>query len=423
MADYAQYLRESGQQGTLDAFGPGEFEKAASAWASGGGGGGGGGVDFSSIPSAMDFAKQLGTGEEAVMNKLISTMGGQEKPLDIYGRLETEAGVPELRTASKSLSKEIASIEDYLDIIEPNVSARTRESLVTEAQRSGMVAKEKEPYQEKLTKLGTGLGRVRQSLSETIAGIGTKTGLALQGQQMELEPLKMQYTALVDRNARTMTGFTIDRQTELDILFDKMERQRQLDDMEWQRAGELAGEEREYRRVLETAAAESGTQFSGSDSNEALLSLIGTAAAEQIGWDRRDKGGTAGEKADAATLLRLRNDVQGGANFSELGQRYANEGVSMSQIQEEYMKGPIGKEYGAPKEPIEEQLRWAGGGGDPEGTDYQAMRGMVEQAKRGDESVSDIQDMITSQGFRVGDFSDQLSGYSPGEKQGWWPPW
>jgi len=417
MADYAQYLRESGQQGTLDAFGPGEFEKAASAWASGGGGGGGGGVDFSSIPSAMDFAKQLGTGEEAVMNKLISTMGGQEKPLDIYGRLETEAGVPELRTASKSLSKEIASIEDYLDIIEPNVSARTRESLVTEAQRSGMVAKEKEPYQEKLTKLGTGLGRVRQSLSETIAGIGTKTGLALQGQQMELEPLKMQYTALVDRNARTMTGFTIDRQTELDILFDKYERERQLSDMEWQRANEISSEEREYRRTLETTAAESGTQFTGNESNDELLALIGNAAAEEIAWDRRDKGGTAGDKARDAELLRLQKEARGGMGYEDNYRRYTQGGkLTPSEIREAWSDAT----QSTPAATAEQEYGW-GEGGDPEGTDYQTMRGLVDQAKRGNESLSDIKDMIASKGFSASDFSDQLSGYSPGEKEKKWP--
>ena len=306
----------------------------------------GGGVDFGQVPSAMEFARGLGQTEDVAVQDIVMQMRSREKPLDIYGRLETEAGVPELRATSKTLSKQIAGIEDYLDQIEPDVSARTRESLVTEAQRRGMVASEREPFLQKLGKLGTSLGRIQGGISEAMQGVGTKVGLAVQGQEMDIEPLKMRYTALVDRNARIMTGFTADRQTQLDMLFDKLNRQRQLDDREWALANELSQEERQYTKTLQTAAANAGVKLTGGESNDALLSLVGTAAAEQLAFTRRQAGkGTETERTKAAALIQLRKDVQAGVGFGELIVNYKDQ-LPDYQIRAEYNVGPSAATWG-----------------------------------------------------------------------------
>ena len=325
------------------------------AGSSGGGYSGGryvGEVDLSSIPSVQDYIKGQFATEDPYLQVLLSRMAGQEKPLDIYSRLETEAGLPELRATSKTLSGEIANIEDYLDMIEPNVSARTRESLVTEAQRQGMVGAEKKPWIEKLGKLGTSLGRIQTGISEATQGIGTKTQLAMTGQQMELEPLKLAYSTMVDRNSRLTTGFTTDRQTQLDVLFDKLNRTRQLSDQEWQLANELASEERSYMRTLQTTASQAGYKVTGSESADDLLSIIGTTAAEAIQWERAYKTraagrtGTAEERSASKALVALRNDVAQGVTFENLVRTYSSV-LPVYQIQAEYNSG---SRYGPAKE-------------------------------------------------------------------------
>ena len=342
MPTFEQYMAQSGRQSEMDIIRgqPGGYEKAKAAFEQRGSYGapsasGMSGIDLGQVPSALKYAQELGVGEEKAMSDIVMKMRAWEKPLDVYGRLETEAGIPELRVTSTTLAKEIANVEDYLSQIEPDIGARTRESLVTEAQRRGMVAAGRKPYLEKLTKLATGLGRVRGSLSEAMAGVGTKVGLAMRGQEMELEPLKMQYTSLVDRNARMMTGFTADRQTQLDVLFDKLQRERQLADQEWELASQLSREETEYSRTLKTAAANAGLKLSGGESNDDILQLIGGAAAEEIQWQRREKK-TVGEKSKTTALMSLRREAEAGASYEDIVRRYSAADIPLYQIREEY---------------------------------------------------------------------------------------
>ena len=138
-----------------------------------------GGIDYSSVPSAQSFLENQLAGEDVALQDYVMAMKAQKKPLDVYTGLETEAGLPALRGTATTLSKEIANIEDVLEGIEPNISARTRESLVTEAQRQGMVRAEKEPLWERLSKFTTNLGRIGDLIGLTSGDIANKTQLFL----------------------------------------------------------------------------------------------------------------------------------------------------------------------------------------------------------------------------------------------------
>ena len=281
-------------------------------------------------------------------------MGGREAPLDIYGRLETEAGLPVLRGAAKTLTGEIESIEDILRGIEPDVGARTRESLVTEAQRRGIVQERAKPFLKRLGEFGTALSRIAGRITAAEQGIAMKVQLAMKGQEMELEPHQLYFSVLTDRNARMLTGFTADRQTKLDMLWDKLQRERQLSDMEWQLANELGAEERGYMEQLQTAAASAGVTLVGDETPEQLLGMIGSAAREEIEWGRAQAGkGTAGERAQGEALTRLKNDINNWASFDDLVAAYQEE-LSISQIKSEYNAGPAAATWGPAAESPED---------------------------------------------------------------------
>src|SRR3990167_2533242 len=232
--DYGTLLQQfPGYQGW------GQNEALADYNATGGSGKGGSsnsasGLDISSIPSTQSYVQGQFAGEDPYIKAITDKYASAEKPLDIYTRLENEAGVPQLRTTAGSLMKEVGNVEDILSGIEPDVAARTRESLVSEAMRRGLVQSKSEPWMEKLTKLGTGLGRVMEGLSLARQDIGTKVSLAMQGLEQELKPLEFAYSVKVDRNARLLSGFTDDKETQLSLMLDKLQRQRQLDDREWE---------------------------------------------------------------------------------------------------------------------------------------------------------------------------------------------
>lgn len=216
------------------------------------GGEGGGGVPDIKLSdiggSAVDFAKGLNVNEDAAFDDYLKTVQGQESPLDVYGRLEGEAGIPQLRTTQKTLQGQVASLEDTLRRVEGDVSTRTRNSLVTEAQRRRLVTSEQEPLQENLGWLTQSLGRVGESISGATADIGNKVNLTMAGQERQLEPYKMKLQVMAERSARLMTGFTADRQAQLDILTMKLQRQQQLEDREWEAAQKLLAEERAFNR-------------------------------------------------------------------------------------------------------------------------------------------------------------------------------
>lgn len=241
---------------------------------------------FDNVPSVQGYVQGQFAQEDPFLNQLIGKMMDREKPMDLFNRFEETAGLPELRKTSSTLSKEINNIEDLLLQIEPDVSARSKESLVTEAQRRGMVEEGRKPHIEDLTMLGTALGRIQGGISEAERAVANKVQLTMQGQNMELEPYQLQYSVMVDRNARLLTGFTADRELQLDRIWDGIKRQREISDMEWVLANEIAAEERAYNRQLQLGAAENGIELKGGESYVDMLGLIGRSVSEQTRYDR-----------------------------------------------------------------------------------------------------------------------------------------
>jgi len=241
-------------------------------------------LDISQVPSAEKYVKEQFVGEDVAFKDWIDALLKRQAPLDIYTGLEAVEGLPELRGAAKTLTGEVESIEDILRGIEPQVAATTRESMVTEAQRAGIVQARAKPFLKRFSEISTALGRIVGRITKAEAGIATKVQLAMEGQKMTMEPFELQFSLLTDRNARLLTGFTTDRQTQLDLLFDKLERERTLSDADWERANTLADQESGYREKLEYAAAGVGIELTGDESIEELLGLIGKKAAEE-GWE------------------------------------------------------------------------------------------------------------------------------------------
>jgi len=247
-------------------------------------GGSAGGISLNDVGgSAVDFAKGLNASEDEAFNQYVMSLRAQAKPLDIFTSLEQNAGLPEMRKTATTLRGQVGSIEDLLSQVEGDVSATTRDSLVTEAQRRGMVSAKKEPWIERLNKLATSLGRVEQGISAAGADISQRTGLVLQGQQQELEPYKMKIQVMADRSARLMTGFTSDREANLTILMDKLQRERQLDDREWQEASDLAQSKLEFDQQKELLASKLETQIVERGGRKVLLNMQTGAVVADLG--------------------------------------------------------------------------------------------------------------------------------------------
>lgn len=196
--------------------------------------------------SATDFINQAYQPVDSAFDQYASKVLSNEKPLDLYTRLENQAGIPEMRQTSSTLRGQIGKTEDTLRGIEPDITNRTQNSLVTDAQRRGMVTAESKPLNDFLDRISTALGRNEQSLTAAGQGISTKVGLQLQGDEIQNQVYKERVSFLSDKAARLTTGFTEDRQLRYSMLQDKIDKGFELTKMEIAELSQLASDERQF---------------------------------------------------------------------------------------------------------------------------------------------------------------------------------
>ena len=204
--------------------------------------------DFGSV---LDFQMGQETNIDKAFQDYLGKTQAQIKPLEVFEQLEQKAGLPEMKKVAGTLRGQVYGLEDSLRRVEPDVAARSRNSLVTEAQRRGMVTAGQKPLMENLGTLSTSLGRVESGIQSAGSDIAQRTGLVLQGQQQELDPYKMNIQLMGDRAARLTTGFTADREMRYNLLMDKLQRNRQLSDIERREAFELQVEKNKFDQQKE----------------------------------------------------------------------------------------------------------------------------------------------------------------------------
>jgi hypothetical protein len=214
------------------------------------GGSSSGMADASQIPSALEFAKGLEVPIDKSLEEYVMFLRNQKNPLDVYTQLEESAGLPGMKTTASTLRGQIGNLEDTIKRVDPMIAGTTRESLITEAQRGRMSTAEKKPLLERLGEFTTGLGRISEGITAAESGIGTKTNLFLQGQEMQSKPYELKLTILQDRAARLQSGFNTDAENKLNIYLTNLKRGWDLDDKEADEAFELLKLEKNYNNEV-----------------------------------------------------------------------------------------------------------------------------------------------------------------------------
>lgn len=313
----------NGYQGWSDAAAAADFASTKGAGKGGPTGGGSGGINFS-FPdiklddvggSAVEFGKGLDANVNNAFGQYSDYVKNLEDPLSIYGRLEGEAGVPQLRKTATSLSGQVNDLEDTIRRVEGDVSANSRNSLLTESQRRNLVTETKRPLTENLGWLGQSLGRVLQGIQLAGSDIATKTGLAVQGQDRKAEPLKMGIQLASESAARQMTGFTSDRQVRLDTLLAKIQSKQTLAVAEWQEANQLARDEKNFQFEKEKFAhtIASNTSVITSEGRQKLIDNTTGKVIADLGSTKAPGSGNVSDENGADFYL---NTAKGANNAS-----------------------------------------------------------------------------------------------------------
>lgn len=217
-----------------------------------------------------DFSKKYSADQQALLDRQKAEQEGlfgqyeqqlssQEKLPALYTRLQSEAGIPQLNEQRQTFNTQIAGVKNLLDRLDEDVTSRTAGTMTTEAQRRRILGAEGETLNNQLGRLGSGLQPIADLLGSANEQVGNLLNLNVQQQEKELSPVTMRINALGDRFAREITGFNDSRQQELNTILDKLQRERALNDREWQQAAELAKQEAAFSQQKNLVMAQLGS--------------------------------------------------------------------------------------------------------------------------------------------------------------------
>ena len=150
-------------------------------------------VDFAQQLSNDALAKdaQYKAQSDAARQKLIDAVSATEKPSDAYSRIRKEQGVDTQQSLVDALTKDVMSSQDLIDGMEGSVNERTRDYLVTDSDRTAILARERDPLEKNLTKLL----RAKQYEEVGLAGkqslVSEMVKFAMQDAELKLKPLQL----------------------------------------------------------------------------------------------------------------------------------------------------------------------------------------------------------------------------------------
>jgi hypothetical protein len=122
-----------------------------------------------------------------------------ENPLDIYNKALESLGIADARTRVQSTKEQLMNTENLLRNVEGNVSGRTQDSVVTEAQRQRLVAQEQEPLNEAMRVQGQNFDLAAGDYDRKIAEGTAQTEYGIQGQIQKRQALVDRMELMMDR--------------------------------------------------------------------------------------------------------------------------------------------------------------------------------------------------------------------------------
>lgn len=124
----------------------------------------------------------------------ISALDQGYNPTDVYNKITTQLGIPDARTRVQALQSNLLDTENAIRAVDPNVTARTSGSLVTEAQRGRVVNMEKAPLTDTYSQQNQSYGKEQGLLAELSGQATTQAGLAESSYKNKRQSLADQLT-------------------------------------------------------------------------------------------------------------------------------------------------------------------------------------------------------------------------------------
>lgn len=159
-------------------------------------------VDPNSSTARLDFAKgitdsylasdaQNGAKVDDARSKLVDYYSNLEDPTARYQRISKDQGLDQQQKLVDSLTRNVMDTEDSIDAVTPSVNGRTKDFLVNDTNRSAIIAREKQPLLDTLTKLTRSQEYASVGLQGKQQMVSTLLQLATQGDAQKAKPLEL----------------------------------------------------------------------------------------------------------------------------------------------------------------------------------------------------------------------------------------
>lgn len=145
------------------------------------------------------FSKIMAENSQQAFQDIQNFDASRANPTDVLSQAEGKYNVGQSRQRLVGLRSAIMGTEGALNAVDPSVTGRTSNSLVTEAQRSKMVANERAPIAEQYSQQQGALGNENSNYSDLQGQASKEAQLRLTGDDTKRSALQSLYDNLYKR--------------------------------------------------------------------------------------------------------------------------------------------------------------------------------------------------------------------------------
>lgn len=149
--------------------------------------------------------------DPAALASQISALDSSYNPTDTYNKITTQLGIPDARTRVQALQSNLVNTQNAIKAVDPGVTARTSNSLVTEAQRGRLVNMETAPLTSTLSDQNQAFGTQNGQLQDLLGQATTQAGLAESAYKDKRTSLADQLTTALQQQAAAEAKAQADR--------------------------------------------------------------------------------------------------------------------------------------------------------------------------------------------------------------------
>lgn len=156
----------------------------------------------SSLTPRSDFINQMTSdfrsqdterakASKEAQDKLISFYQGLEDPTSRYTRISSEQGLPQQQELVNAVTRQVLDTEGVIRDLEPAVNERVGDFLVTEGDKTSILARERDPHVKALTQLLQSKQYEEVGLSGKQNLVSQLLQLSYQGDELRAKPLQL----------------------------------------------------------------------------------------------------------------------------------------------------------------------------------------------------------------------------------------